>query len=168
MVVNKTLHYYKEQGCSRLRNRMPPFLARWKYFWGLTFFLGDYEIFKKKCYLFSLAETIGGMLDLEPRLWREPKKEPFELQKKKVLAFGSKWRKFDISRQTRAESSSSSSSSDNEWSLIFLVKPKQNHHLTTSEVMRDLSSLPIRLFSILVRHLLVLFSCKRLEVKKGI
>ena len=63
-------------------------------------------------YLFCFIETIGGMLDLEPRLWRDPKKEPFEQQKKKVLSFGAMWRKFDI---TRKYESSSSSSSDYEW-----------------------------------------------------
>ena len=38
---------------------------------------------------------IGGMLDVEPRVWRQPKREPFESQKKKVLAFGAQWKDFD-------------------------------------------------------------------------
>jgi len=58
------------------------------------------------------SETIGGMLDLEPRLWRDPKPEPFEHQKRKVLAFGKMWSKFDITKKRRESSSSSSSEED--------------------------------------------------------
>eukprot|EP00094_Tigriopus_californicus_P008183 TCALIF_07879-PA protein Name:"Similar to cwf19l2 CWF19-like protein 2 (Xenopus tropicalis)" AED:0.03 eAED:0.04 QI:26/1/0.5/1/0/0/2/170/654 len=58
-------------------------------------------------------EIIGGMLDLEPRVWRNPKRENFDTQKKKVLAFGSKWEKFDFTRK-KDQKSSASSSSDSE------------------------------------------------------
>ncbi len=57
------------------------------------------------------------MLDLEPRLWRNPKRDGFEAQKAKVLAFGAKWKDFDFTRSAdrrRRESSSSSSSSSSE------------------------------------------------------
>ena len=30
-----------------------------------------------------ISEIIGGMLDLEPRLWRNPRREAFEMQKSK-------------------------------------------------------------------------------------
>ena len=50
-----------------------------------------------------VSEVIGGMLDLEPRFWRNPKRESFEEQKKKVLSFGAKWKKF-----TSGDNSSSS------------------------------------------------------------
>ena len=46
------------------------------------------------------------MLDIEPRLWREPKREPFELQKKKVLDFAAKWKKFGRKRGREPSSSS--------------------------------------------------------------
>ena len=49
------------------------------------------------------------MLDLEPRVWRNPKREPFDLQKKKVLSFGGKWKRYDI---TKPKNDSSSSSED--------------------------------------------------------
>ena len=55
------------------------------------------------------TEVIGGMLDLEPRVWRNPKREPFDLQKKKVLSFGGKWKRYDI---TKPKNDSSSSSED--------------------------------------------------------
>ena len=52
------------------------------------------------------------MLDIEPRLWRDPKREPFDLQKKKVLAFGADWKNFDITRKKASSRPSSSSSSE--------------------------------------------------------
>ena len=62
-----------------------------------------------------IPEIIGGMLDLEPRLWRNPRREAFEAQKSKVLAFGAKWKEFDFTRKNkqparRGDSDSSSSS----------------------------------------------------------
>jgi len=52
-------------------------------------------------------EIIGGMLDLDPRLWRHPRREAFDDQKSRVLDFAQKWRKFDFTK--RADSSSSDS-----------------------------------------------------------
>ncbi len=57
-------------------------------------------------------EILGGMLDLEPRLWRNPKRDSFEAQKAKVLAFGADWKKVDFTK--RGDGGSSSSSSDSE------------------------------------------------------
>ena len=44
-------------------------------------------------------EVIGGMLDLEPRMWRKPPFEPFEQQKRKVLQFAEWWKAFDCTKQ---------------------------------------------------------------------
>ncbi len=66
-------------------------------------------IFKK---LFYILEIIGGMLDLEPRVWRHPRRESFEAQRKKVIEFGSKWKNFDFTRKSKAEADSSSSSNE--------------------------------------------------------
>ncbi|XP_064636752.1 CWF19-like protein 2 [Lineus longissimus] len=44
-------------------------------------------------------EIIGGMLDLEPRLWRKPMKENFEDQRTKVLQFSKWWKPFDWTLQ---------------------------------------------------------------------
>ena len=63
--------------------------------------------------LWIIPEIIGGMLDLEPRFWRNPRREAFEAQKSKVLAFGAKWKEFDFTRKNkpaRGDSGSSSSS----------------------------------------------------------
>ena len=52
------------------------------------------------------------MLDLEPRVWRHPRRESFEAQRKKVIEFGSKWKKFDFTRKSNEEAGSSSSSNE--------------------------------------------------------
>ena len=60
-------------------------------------------------------EIVGGMLDLEPRFWKNPKRETFEAQKGKVMKFGAKFRPFNFtSRKNAADSSSSSGSSESE------------------------------------------------------
>ncbi|XP_076359633.1 CWF19-like protein 2 isoform X2 [Tachypleus tridentatus] len=46
-------------------------------------------------------EIIGGMLDLEPQLWRKPKKENFENQRKKVLQFIEWWNKYDFTEKDK-------------------------------------------------------------------
>ena len=57
---------------------------------------------------------------MEPRLWRNPRREVFEAQKSKVLAFGAKWKEFDFTRKNKqpargdSDSSSSSASSGSE------------------------------------------------------
>merc|ERR1711993_71067 len=55
-------------------------------------------------------QIIGGMLDIEPRVWRHPKRESFEAQKKRVLAFASIWKKFDFTKKEKAKHYSSSES----------------------------------------------------------
>ncbi|XP_022098963.1 CWF19-like protein 2 [Acanthaster planci] len=40
-------------------------------------------------------EIIGGMLDLEPQLWRRPHRQNFDDQRQKVLQFGEWWKPFD-------------------------------------------------------------------------
>jgi len=41
-------------------------------------------------------EIIGGMMDIEPRMWRKPPKETFEKHKKKILKFSEQWKKYDF------------------------------------------------------------------------
>uniref|UniRef100_S4RRS3 CWF19-like protein 2 n=1 Tax=Petromyzon marinus TaxID=7757 RepID=S4RRS3_PETMA len=43
-------------------------------------------------------EILGGMMDLEPRRWRKPFREPFEEQRKKVLQFAQRWKPHDFTR----------------------------------------------------------------------
>ncbi|KAM4796109.1 CWF19-like protein 2 [Rhinophrynus dorsalis] len=43
-------------------------------------------------------EIIGGMLDLEPRVWRKAVRENFDDQRKKVLEFAQWWKPFDITK----------------------------------------------------------------------
>ncbi|XP_072254749.1 CWF19-like protein 2 [Pyxicephalus adspersus] len=43
-------------------------------------------------------EVIGGMLDLEPRVWRKAVRENFDDQRKKVLQFAQWWKPFDFTK----------------------------------------------------------------------
>nr|XP_009682102.1 PREDICTED: alkylated DNA repair protein alkB homolog 8 isoform X2 [Struthio camelus australis] len=43
-------------------------------------------------------EIIGGMLDLEPRLWRKGIRQNFEDQRKKVLQFAQWWKPYDFTK----------------------------------------------------------------------
>ncbi|NXA38847.1 C19L2 protein, partial [Eudromia elegans] len=43
-------------------------------------------------------EVIGGMLDLEPRLWRKGTRQNFEDQRKKVLQFAQWWKPYDFTK----------------------------------------------------------------------
>lgn len=48
------------------------------------------------CLVFiCLQEVVGGMVDVEPRLWRKPLKQSFEEQRKKVVHFSKQWKPFD-------------------------------------------------------------------------
>nr|XP_009487457.1 PREDICTED: CWF19-like protein 2 [Pelecanus crispus] len=44
-------------------------------------------------------EIIGGMLDLEPRLWRKGVRQNFEDQRKKVLQFAQWWKPYDFTKK---------------------------------------------------------------------
>ncbi|XP_077197687.1 CWF19-like protein 2 isoform X2 [Paroedura picta] len=48
--------------------------------------------------LYFGKEIIGGMLDLEPRLWLKRLWETFEGQRKKVLHFAQRWKPYDFTR----------------------------------------------------------------------
>lgn len=60
-------------------------------------------------------EIVGGMLDVEARVMRNPPWEQFDQQKAKVIQFGEMWRQFDFTKvyqQKKRENSSSDSESD--------------------------------------------------------
>uniref|UniRef100_A0A452TU81 CWF19-like protein 2 n=1 Tax=Ursus maritimus TaxID=29073 RepID=A0A452TU81_URSMA len=46
-------------------------------------------------------EIIGGMLDVEPRLWRKGIRESFEDQRKKALQFAQWWKPFDFTKSKK-------------------------------------------------------------------
>ncbi|KAJ1113610.1 hypothetical protein NDU88_001852 [Pleurodeles waltl] len=45
-------------------------------------------------------EIIGGMLDLEPRVWRKAVRENFDDQRKKVLQFAQWWKPYDFTKES--------------------------------------------------------------------
>ena len=46
-------------------------------------------------------EIVGGMLELEPFIWKKPRKENFQTQKKKVLQFAEWWKPFDWTQKIK-------------------------------------------------------------------
>ncbi|XP_063955291.1 CWF19-like protein 2 isoform X1 [Lytechinus pictus] len=50
-------------------------------------------------------EVIGGLLDVEPRLWRHPPKENFQDQSKRVLELSQWWKPFDWTKKIDREKS---------------------------------------------------------------
>lgn len=62
---------------------------------GFVHVIEDFDQFPR---LFG-KEVIGGMLELEPSNWLKPKKQGFELEKKRVLDFIPLWEKFDWTKQ---------------------------------------------------------------------
>lgn len=53
--------------------------------------------------LLLAKEIIGGMLDLEPRLWRKGIRQNFEEQRKKVLQFAQWWKPYDFTKKKEWE-----------------------------------------------------------------
>jgi len=46
-------------------------------------------------------EILGGILDVDPQLWRRPRRENFDRQKQKVLNFAAKWKEHDFTAKQR-------------------------------------------------------------------
>lgn len=59
--------------------------------------------------LLNFPEILGGMLDVEPVIYRGHKRENFDVQKAKVLRFGARWKGFDFTKKNRDATSSSDS-----------------------------------------------------------
>ncbi|XP_063364998.1 CWF19-like protein 2 [Cydia amplana] len=69
------------------------------YFWvdfamdpGFAHVIEDQQLFPKN----FAEEIIGGILDLDHYLWKNPKREPSNEQRQKVLEFSREWKPFDI------------------------------------------------------------------------
>ena len=59
---------------------------------------GFYSISEHSQPVCPLQEIVGGMMDLEPRLWRKLIKENFDDQRKKVLQFAQWWKPYDCTK----------------------------------------------------------------------
>ncbi|KAJ1522720.1 hypothetical protein ONE63_001880 [Megalurothrips usitatus] len=95
--TNKKLVDLSKKG---LRNSVPK---------GLPYFAVDFGndggfahvIEEEKTFPTNFAqEIIGGMLELDHNVWRKPKLENFDQQRRKVLAFSKKWREFDFTKKS--------------------------------------------------------------------
>ena len=47
-------------------------------------------------FVFQKQEVLGGILDLDPMIWRRPKTEDFSKQSKKVIEFSKWWKIHDF------------------------------------------------------------------------
>ena len=93
---NKKLVDTKNKGIrGSIPNGLPYFAVEFGMEGGFAHVIEDESLFP---WYFG-HEVIGGMLDLEPRMWRKPPSEPFEHQKRKVLQFAEWWKAFDCTRQ---------------------------------------------------------------------
>ena len=57
---------------------------------------------------------LGGMLDVEARVMRNPPWEQFEAQKTKVIQFGEMWSRFDFTKAFKQKKKRDDSSSDSD------------------------------------------------------
>ena len=48
-------------------------------------------------------EVVGGILDLDPMIWRRPKHESFPAQSKKVIDFSKIWKPFDFNNSSKTQ-----------------------------------------------------------------
>ncbi|KAF3818011.1 hypothetical protein GH733_014883 [Mirounga leonina] len=77
---------------------------------GLPYFAVDFDLqggfahvieYQHKFPHYFGKEIIGGMLDIEPRLWRKGIRESFEDQRKKALQFAQWWKPFDFTKSKK-------------------------------------------------------------------
>ena len=91
--MNKKLVETKSRGVrNTIPNGLPFFAVEFGVGSGFAHVVEDRDVFPH----YFGKEVIGGMLDVEPRLWKKPPFENFEQQKKKVLSFADLWKPFDL------------------------------------------------------------------------
>ena len=91
--MNKKLVETKARGVrNTIPNGLPFFAVEFGVGSGFAHVVEDRDVFPH----YFGKEVIGGMLDVEPRLWKKPPFENFEQQKTKVLSFADLWKPFDM------------------------------------------------------------------------
>ena len=84
-----------------LRNSVPPGFPYFSVDFGTSGGYAHVIEDKAKFPHYFGKEIIGGMLDVEPRLWRKPRHENFERQKEKVLQISEWWKPYDWTQQLK-------------------------------------------------------------------
>ena len=84
-----------------LRNSVPPGFPYFSVDFGISGGYAHVIEDKAKFPHYFGKEIIGGMLDVEPRLWRKPRHENFERQKDKVLQISEWWKPYDWTEQLK-------------------------------------------------------------------
>ena len=93
--INKKLVDTKKKGIRRsLPRGLPYFVVEFGMSGGFGHVVEDRSQFPH----YFGREVVGGMLDVDTRLWRKPHQEQFERQKEKVIQFASWWKDFDCTK----------------------------------------------------------------------
>ncbi|XP_015110243.1 CWF19-like protein 2 [Diachasma alloeum] len=71
---------------------LPYFMVDFGDHGGFAHVIEDEKLFPRN----FAQEIIGGMMDLDSSMWRKPRRENFEGQRKKVVEFADKWKKYDF------------------------------------------------------------------------
>ena len=89
---NKKLVDLKDKGVRRaIPKGLPYFFVDFGMCPGYAHVIEDEDYFPQN----FAQEIIGGVLDLEQNLWRKPRKENFDIQRKKVIQFSNCYKDFD-------------------------------------------------------------------------
>ena len=95
---NRKLISTKEKGVrGSLPTGLPYFFAEFGLDGGYGHIIEDQDLFPQH---FG-REVVGGLLDLEPRLWLKPRRDDFEKQKAKVLQLSQWWEPYDWTQRLR-------------------------------------------------------------------
>ncbi|XP_064482184.1 CWF19-like protein 2 isoform X2 [Ornithodoros turicata] len=97
---NKKLVDLSQKG---LRNSIPRGLPYFSVDFGLQSGFAHVIEDEKEFPWYFGKEIIGGMLDLEPRLWKKMQPEKFDDQRKKVLQFAEWWKPYDWTERVKSQ-----------------------------------------------------------------
>ncbi|KAF7989612.1 hypothetical protein HCN44_008286 [Aphidius gifuensis] len=88
----KVVDLSKKDIRSSIPKGLPYFMVDFGNYGGFAHVIEDEMLFP----INFAQEIIGGMLDLDSAMWRRPKRQTFDQQRKKVIEFGEKWKKYDF------------------------------------------------------------------------
>ncbi len=96
--INKKLLDTKRKGVrGSLPIGLPYFFVEFGLDGGFAHIIEDQDSFPS----YFAKEVIGGMMDLEPRLWLKPPLDSFETQKRKVLKLSEWWKPYDWTQKLK-------------------------------------------------------------------
>ena len=98
--LNRKLISTKEKGVRQsLPIGLPYFFVEFGLEGGFGHIIEDQSLFPA----YFAKEVVGGMLDVEPRLWLKPPRDNFESQKRKVLKLSEWWKPYDWTQKIKSQ-----------------------------------------------------------------